>query len=114
MRLKCELYQKEHDDIVKKIIDILDLDSENSITLYELDTNKDKQDKIVSLIPEIRKYYNFTCIKGVREPENVKRPYLSIIRHVTKPYYNLYNSDARIIVDNKKLRTTKYIFSKKA
>ena len=33
MRLKSELYKKEQDDIAQKIINILDLDIDNSITL---------------------------------------------------------------------------------
>ena len=33
MRLKTELYEKEQNDLSNKIIDILELDDENSITL---------------------------------------------------------------------------------
>ena len=32
-------------EILKKIITILELDDDNSITLYELDTNKEEQKK---------------------------------------------------------------------
>jgi hypothetical protein len=40
MRLKSELYKKEQTEIINNIIEILDLDNENSTTLYELDNNK--------------------------------------------------------------------------
>ena len=80
MRLKSELYKKEQNELVDKIIEIHELDDENSIILYNLDNNKEKQDKILALIPEIRKYYSFTTIIGASEPEKTKRPYLSIIR----------------------------------
>tara|TARA_Y100000310_G_C20399827_1_gene676863 strand:+ start:185 stop:535 length:351 start_codon:yes stop_codon:yes gene_type:complete len=110
MRLKSELYKKEQDEILQKIINILDLDNENSITLHELDTNKEKQQLILDLIPTIRKYFSYACMKGVREPEKVKRPYLSIIKHITKSKYNIYNTDYRVIINNEKIRTTKYIF----
>jgi len=110
MKLKSELYEKEQDEILKKIITILELDDDNSITLYELDTNKEKQERILELIPEIRKYFSYACMKGVREPEKVKRPYLSIIKHIAKLKYNIYNSDFRISINNEKIRTTKYIF----
>ena len=59
MKLKSELYKKEQEDITDKIINILELDN-NSILLYNLDSDKIKQDKILELIPDIRKYYSFT------------------------------------------------------
>ena len=36
MRLKSELYKKEQNEILEKIITIMNLDDENSITLHEL------------------------------------------------------------------------------
>lgn len=49
MRLKSELYKKEQTEIINNIIEILDLDNEKSTTLYELDNNKEKQNKIMEL-----------------------------------------------------------------
>ena len=46
MRLKSKLYKKEQDDIIDKIISILELDNENSIILYNLDKDIKKQTKI--------------------------------------------------------------------
>ena len=89
MKLKSILYKKEQDELVYKIINILDLDNENSIILYNLDNDKIKQDKILKLIPEIRKYYSFSTIIGASEPTKAKRPYLSIIRQLTKSKYKL-------------------------
>jgi hypothetical protein len=43
MRLKNELYKTEQDDIINKIISILDLDNKHSYTLYELDKNEELQ-----------------------------------------------------------------------
>ena len=54
MRKKTELYATQQDEMIEKIIDILDLDEENSITLYELDNDKAKTDKLLALIPELR------------------------------------------------------------
>ena len=39
---------------------------------------------ILELIPDIRKYYSFSSIIGVSEPEKAKKPYMSIIRQVCK------------------------------
>ena len=65
MRLKSELYKNEQNEILEKIITIMDLDEENSITLYELDTNKEKQKLILDLIPTIRKYFSYACMKNI-------------------------------------------------
>jgi hypothetical protein len=37
MRLKSELYKKEQEEVIEKIISILDLQNKNTYTLYELD-----------------------------------------------------------------------------
>jgi len=111
MKLKSILYKKEQDELVDKIINILELDNKNSIILYNLDNDKIKQDKILELIPEIRKYYSFSTIIGVSEPIKAKRPYLSIIRQLTKSKYKLNSYDYRIKQDSKDfIRTKKYIF----
>ena len=113
MRLKSELYKKEQNEILEKIITIMNLDNENSITLHELDTKKEKQQLILDLIPTIRKYFSYKNVVGIANPMQCKRPYYSIIKFITKPKYNIYNSDSRIMVDGTKIRTTKYIFSLK-
>lgn len=113
MRLKSELYEKEQTEIINNIINILELDEKNSTTLYHIDNNKEKQEKLINLIPIIRKYFNYTCIKGVRYPEKVQRPYMSIIRCLTKLKYNIKMCDCKITDNDKLIRTTKYIFFKK-
>ena len=52
MRFKSDLYKKEQEDLIEKIISILDLGNNNTYTLYELDKNKEIQNKIMELIPE--------------------------------------------------------------
>ena len=111
MRLKSELYKKEQEEIVDKIISILDLENNNIINLCDLDNEYDKQKQIMELIPEIRKYYSFSTIIGASEPTKAKRPYLSIIRQLTKSKYKLNSYDYRIKQDGKEdIRTKKYVF----
>ena len=114
MRLKSELYKKEQEEIVDKIITILDLENKTEYTLYELYKNEEIQKQIMELIPEIRKYYSFNGIKAVGEPNKIKRPWLSIIKHLTKEKYNLESKEYRFFdeKENKYLRTQKYIFTK--
>ncbi|ARF10108.1 hypothetical protein Indivirus_16_3 [Indivirus ILV1] len=110
MRLKSELYKKEQEEIVDKIITILDLENKTEYTLYELDKNEEIQKKIMELIPEIRKYYSFNGIKAVGEPNKIKRPWLSIIKHLIKKKYNIISLDHHFTENGKHIRTQKYFF----
>jgi len=111
MRLKSELYKKEQEDVIEKIISILDLTNKNTYTLYELDKNEEIQNKIMELIPEIRKWFSFNNMKAVGEPSKRKRPWLCIIKQLTKPKYNLISEDFRLCDNGKKFRTHKYTFT---
>jgi hypothetical protein len=110
MRLKSELYKKEQEDIVHKIVKILDLKNKTEYTLYELDKNEDIQKQIMELIPEIRKYYSFNGIKAVGEPNKIKRPWLSIIKHLIKKIYNMVSLDYHFTEEGNHIRTQKYWF----
>ena len=109
---KSKLYAKEQKEIVDKIFEILQLDDKNSITLCELDNDEDKKKKLMDLIPIIRKYYNYNNIKAVSEPYKIKRPWISIIRNIPKPYYKMISKDCILKKDNKRIRTRRYYFIK--
>ena len=108
MRLKSILYKKEQDEIIDKLIKILELDEENSVTLHDLDTNQKKQKNIMDLIPEIRKYFAFGKIGGVKDPEKTKRPYLSIVKNLLKQKHKVISSSVRITVGDKRILTKRY------
>jgi len=112
MRLKSELYKKEQDEIVEKIITILDLENKNTYTLYELDNNEEIQKQIMELIPEIRKWFSFNNMKAVGEPNKIKRPWLSIIKNLIKSKYNMSSLDYHFTEKGKHIRTQMYNFTK--
>ena len=56
-------YKKEQIKLSNKIIEILDLENKTEYTLYELDKNEEIQNKIMELIPEIRKWFSFNGLK---------------------------------------------------
>jgi hypothetical protein len=93
MRLKSELYALEQRQICDKVISILSLDDNGSVWLADLDANVDQQRTIMALVPDIRKYYSYTSIDGANIPERCRRPWLSIARAVTKPYYTWSSKD---------------------
>lgn len=112
MRLKSELYAKQQDETVDKIINILDLPNTISYTLYDFDNNVDIQNKIMELIPEIRKWFSFNGMKAVGEPERIKRPWLSIIKHLVKRKYTIEIKGHHFKKDNNWIVTQKYFFTK--
>lgn len=114
MRLKSELYKKEQKEICDKVIKILKLDNKKSITLYELDNDKDKQKKLIDLIPEIRKFFSFSGMTGVSEPDKVKKPWMSVIRGVSKVKYNMITTNCYLrLEDNSRKKSMRYYFIKK-
>jgi hypothetical protein len=110
MRLKSELYKKEQEEILDKIINILDLTNKNTYTLYELDKNEELQNKIMELIPEIRKWFSFNGLKAVGEPSKRKRPWLSIIKNLLKSKYIIESKDFQFTENGKYIRTHIYSF----
>lgn len=114
MRLKSELYKKEQVEICDKVINILKLDKNKSITLYDLDNDIIKQKEIEKLIPKIRKYFAFSAIPGVSEPKKVKKPWMSIIRNISKVKYNMINTNCYLRLDkDTRKKTMRYYFMNK-
>jgi len=112
MRLKSELYKTEQDDIINKIISILDLENKHSYTLYELDKNVEIQTQIMILIPEIRKWFAFNNMKAVGEPDKRKRPWLSIIKNLLKHKYVIEHKEHQFKNNDKWIKSPIYIFTK--
>ena len=110
MRLKSDLYKKEQEEVIEKIISILDLKNKNTYTLYELDKNEEIQKKIMDLIPEIRKWFSFNNMKAVGEPSKRKRPWLCIIKQLIKSKYKIESKDFQFTENGKYIRTHIYKF----
>ena len=106
------LYLFRQYEIIKKITEILSLNETNTITLYELDNDIEKQNKLLYLIPIIRKYFSFNNIKAIGEPYRIKSPQLSIIKQLTKEKYKITSEDYRLKLDDKIIRTKLYTFYK--
>lgn len=114
MRLKAELYVNEQDDIIDNIINILGItDEHNTITLYEIDNNDTMKIQLMKLIPEIRKWFSFAHINPISNPDNYKRPYLTIIKQITKKKWNIVSKFSHIRIGDIIFGTQKYIFTKR-
>lgn len=112
MKLKSELYKEQQLQLSQKIVDILELNDKNQIILYYLDRDVEKISKIMNLVPELRKYFSFSRIAGLESPEIYKRPYLSIIRQITKLTHTLIVKNKELLLNKKRIRTRILILQK--
>lgn len=110
MRSKDELYAAEQAAVKKKLWDMLPLDKNLTITLYDLEKNPELTASITGLIPEIRKYFSMSKVTAICTPGRIKRPWLSVMRHLTKDEYRMVSTDCRVIVDGTPIRTKRYMF----
>ena len=118
MRVKlCEKYKQEREEICKKLIDILQLDSNNSFLLYDLDADFEKQTAIMNMKEEIQKCFAVSSISTFKPNliDTVKRDYLNIVRGILKQQgYSFVGNERVQSCENGILkRTTKYYIFRK-
>jgi len=111
MRVKvAEKYITEREEICKTIIDILELDSDGYFFIHELDEDIEKQNRILALKDDIKKYFTVSNISSFKPNFICKKPYLNIIRSILRQqdYKVEYTNTYIKVEDNLMLRTTKY------
>lgn len=106
---KSELYPEEQARLKAKVIEMVGFDEQMSFTLLEIDENKTKQDEFMAILPELKKYFTLSKITNIHNPQVAVRPWLSIIKHVLKEDYEIFNK--HVVVDGK--HTSRYILRKK-
>ena len=102
-------YKKEQQEILDKLLEILNYNNDYTFYLYDLDNKIKLQESIINLSNDIRKYYPSSSCMGING-KKCKRPYLSIIRYIIK-FHNkeLYFMDYTLEIENgKNIRTKKY------
>jgi len=109
---KKDKYQKEQDEIVKKLNDILGLDDNNNkFILDELKQDTDKQNKILALEEDVKKYFvygDWGCFRNPNTSDNTKA--ISLARAIYKN--TNYNVNYKLKMKNK-LAYTEYTIEKK-
>ena len=114
MRLKTELYAKEQDNTINKIIQIIGITEEkNTITLYDIDNNEIMKLQLMDLIPEIRTWFSFGHINPISNPDSYKRPYLTIIKQITKKKWDVTSKFSHIRINDDIVGTQQYTFTKR-
>jgi hypothetical protein len=111
MRIKLsEKFQNEREDICNKIITILKLKEDNTFLLCDLDTDIEKQNKILELKEDIQKYFACSTISSFKPNFECKRPYLNIIRGILrKQNYTFIGNDYTIKLNNIPKKTIRYL-----
>ena len=95
MPKKIDNYDKERNELLERLLNILEIDEiNNTLSINKIDKDIDKQNKILDLELEIKKYFYYSqwsCFKSTFKP---KRRWLSIIKNLMKamnykiePYY---------------------------
>jgi hypothetical protein len=113
-RTKKEIYQNEREKIISQIKNILEINKEiNLLYLYDLENNKNIEAKILELIPEIKKAYDYGkwgYFRGLNRQENTS--YIVLIKNILKEHnYDLKSSSATLTIDSKKINTRLYVIT---
>jgi len=115
MRIKkSDKYTNEREDIINRVLEILQLDEDKSFILYEFDRDIEKQNRIIELAIDIKRYFASSYWNGIND-KNTVRPYLTIIRNLFKNQGFLFINKSFIYntVENGKVKTTRYYIIKK-
>jgi len=109
---KEEKYKNECEEITQQIINILQLDKDNSFILYDFDRDPVKQEKILALSSNIKKYFASSYWNGINEKTTI-RPYLTIVRNLLKNQgYLFINKSIIYNTSAGKVKTTRYYIIK--
>ena len=115
MRIKkSDKYTTEREDIINRALEILQLDEDKSFILYEFDKDIEKQNRIIELAIDIKRYFASSYWNGIND-KNTVRPYLTIIRNLFKNQGFLFINKSFIYNtgENGKVKTTRYYIIKK-
>jgi len=110
---KSRKFAIEQANIQNKIIALLNLEG-NGFYLYDLDRNKDLQQQIMDMVPDIWKVFPHVNITGLIYPAKCRRPWLSIVRGVIKSRYTLKYKTCRYQTSNGSTHTMRYFLERKA
>tara|TARA_B110000285_G_C14926391_1_gene515203 strand:- start:98 stop:451 length:354 start_codon:yes stop_codon:yes gene_type:complete len=111
MRVKLSIqYHTEREEICKKLIEILDLDENNSILLCDLEKDIEKQTKILDMKDDIQKYFAVSCLAPYKPNATCKRPYINILRGILRKQGYTFSRKVAEVSNNDGtyFRSTKY------
>lgn len=95
MPKKVEQFENERKEVLNKMFQILGINEQNNMfSLHKIDGDQEKQNAIINLQDDIKKYFlasRWTCFN---KADNCKRIWLSMIKNVVKDMgYNITSSN---------------------
>jgi len=109
-----EKYHNEREEICKKILSILDMEDGHSFILYHLEHDIEKQNKILELTNEIKKYFDCSKMQVFRGKLTSHRTYVNIIRRILRLQGYTFTSHNTLLYfpNGMHINTMKYIIER--
>jgi hypothetical protein len=102
-----EKYVEEREEVCSRILEILGLDEKGAFVLLDLDSDIERQNKIMDMKDEIRRYFSCCNMSPFKPSATCKRPYLSVARNILrKQGYTFIGNDYTTKPDY--IKTTRY------
>jgi hypothetical protein len=109
---KSDIFKVYREKVIEKFNIILEMNPENmSFYLYHLEHSQHKQEQIIALVPEIKRYFKCGCWSYFAK--GTKKGYLSLIRSVYKDMgCVITRRNTTISVNNQLIYTQIYVINK--
>lgn len=110
--VKTNMFKEEQQQVLNKILDIVDIDVDNPDSTIKKAKLKEKYDELEELYNDVKKYYSSEYMHNI----DVSRTKgMAILRHVLRYHgYKLISKQSQCKVEGKRTTTSKYsIITKK-
>ena len=82
---KKDKFPKERIELLNKLYNILGIDEKNRVFyLDELEANEEKQEQIIALVPDVKKYFACAMWSYFAKPQLKDKRYLSLTKSILK------------------------------
>jgi hypothetical protein len=111
---KKDKYEKEQQEIVRKLNGILGLDEKNNkFVLEELKQDEEKQKQIIGLEEEVKKYFVYNRWPYFNKNKEIENKWMSLLKSIYKSGgYNMVFKNITILLNEKKIATKEYYIIK--
>jgi hypothetical protein len=111
---KKDQFINERDEIIKKIYEILKIDGNNkTFLLYDIENSEEIKTKLSEMDEKIKKFFKVgNWNYYIQKNNGIQSPIIGLIRALLKDCdIDLTKKDISMMVNGKKIRTTKYFLN---
>ena len=85
MPKKVLLYTEQRQNVINKLLEILEITETNNIfSLHKIDNDAEKQQLILDLEPDVKKYFNCSTWSCFKQKNTITRRWLSFTKYLFK------------------------------